>query len=54
MGEAQQADTDEQQEDEPHQPEKNAFYPDHSADPAKDAAAAVRRTEEKRSGKYGS
>ncbi len=33
MGEAQQADTDEQQEDEPHQPEKNTFYPDHSTDP---------------------
>ena len=33
VGEPQQADADEQQEDQPHQPEKNAFYPDHSADP---------------------
>ena len=33
MGEAQQADTDEQQEDEPHEPQENTLYPDHSADP---------------------
>ncbi|MNB93156.1 hypothetical protein D3C75_402750 [compost metagenome] len=33
MGKAQQADTDEQQEEEPHEPQENTLYPDHSADP---------------------
>ena len=33
MGESQQADADEQQENQPHQPEKDAFYPDHNSGP---------------------
>jgi hypothetical protein len=46
MGEAQQADADEQQEEEAHEPQENAFYPDHDADPCKKAAAAARKEKE--------
>ncbi|MNM48599.1 hypothetical protein D3C81_595870 [compost metagenome] len=47
MGEAQQADADEQQEDEPHEPQENTLYPDHSADPRERGSRSGQEREER-------
>ena len=48
MGEAQQADADEQQEEEAHEPQENAFYPDHDADPCKESSRSGQKKRKKR------